>query len=708
MATIPLTISGIREAQQQLADLGKEFDKLKDDPIESDRLAKEFNKLAKEVHGAEEAFDEMNKSGKNLSATFEQIYGDDLQPMTSRIGELEDRMYELALAGQQNSEEFQTMAAEAAKLRQTIIETDKQVDLLAENRGLSVVATGFRQVGESLLRLDFEGAARDAKVLNASLTGLGSRGAKALKGLGSTVVQLGKTFVKMGAALLANPIFLMAAVVTALVAAIIALMNELGLLQPILDALSAAFEFVKEAIMGVVQALKDFSDWLGITNYEAQELASTFQGAADEIIAKADELQKKITQNYDQEIALAQIAGEDTTRLEIEKQDAIRKTADARRKALEVKIRQNEVSKKLDEEEIKTLKDKLAAENDLVRQANNEIQKIRLRDQVQQQKDREAQIAKDKAAYQKRLQAQRDFEKMRLQISRQIQDLELDLQEDGINKDLEANQVKYARLIEDVKANEKLTAEERTRLIELYNEQEFEKRKEIELKYQKDLQEAVDAANKERKEKEEAERLEELERQKNFNEALLAADKELRDKQLAEQKARLDARVHLQEAFIGSIQSLEQGLAAAGVRTAGLQKVLALVEIATSTAKAIANIVAGATAAAAAGGPAAPFLVGGYIASGIATVAGAIASAKAALSSAPSIGGSTASSTSVPSATPAQPSFELFGQNNDANNLGDTENEENTQNINVTAMVSEVELTAKQKKQQKLQESAIL
>ena len=115
MANIPLTISGIKEAQAQLKALGDEFERLKKDPIESAKLAKEFNDLSKQVHKAEEAFDEMDKSGKRLSATFEQIYGEDLQPMSSRIGELEDRLYELALAGQTNTDEFREMTGEVAR-----------------------------------------------------------------------------------------------------------------------------------------------------------------------------------------------------------------------------------------------------------------------------------------------------------------------------------------------------------------------------------------------------------------------------------------------------------------------------------------------------------------------------------------------------------------------------------------------------------------
>ena len=59
-----------------------------------------------------------------------------------------------------------------------------------------------------------------------------------------------------------------------------------------------------------------------------------------------------------------------------------------------------------------------------------------------------------------------------------------------------------------------------------------------------------------------------------------------------------------------------------------IQKAFAITQLTIDTAKSISSVIAGATAAAAAGGPAAPFLIGGYIASGIATVTKSMSTAK--------------------------------------------------------------------------------
>ena len=104
--------------------------------VETGNTVNDLNKLEKELEGVDKATKQTSQDMYNLSARFEDIYGD-LQPLSSRLGEIEDRMYELALAGKQNTDEFRALQAEVVRYRQTIIETDRSVDLLAEQgRGL--------------------------------------------------------------------------------------------------------------------------------------------------------------------------------------------------------------------------------------------------------------------------------------------------------------------------------------------------------------------------------------------------------------------------------------------------------------------------------------------------------------------------------------------------------------------------------------------
>ena len=92
-------------------------------------------KQVKDGSGAFELLTEeatrLQKSMGVLNTTFEETYGN-IQPLTGRLGELEDKMYELALAGKQNTEEFKTLQTEAIKMRRTIVDVDETVDAFAQ------------------------------------------------------------------------------------------------------------------------------------------------------------------------------------------------------------------------------------------------------------------------------------------------------------------------------------------------------------------------------------------------------------------------------------------------------------------------------------------------------------------------------------------------------------------------------------------------
>jgi len=100
----------------------------------ADSQAKQIDKLNTAVEGLDNAQDKATKSTKDLNATFEDVYGD-LKPLTARMGEAEDRLYELALAGQQASKEYQELLGVVANYRKTQMETDRVVDASATTLG---------------------------------------------------------------------------------------------------------------------------------------------------------------------------------------------------------------------------------------------------------------------------------------------------------------------------------------------------------------------------------------------------------------------------------------------------------------------------------------------------------------------------------------------------------------------------------------------
>jgi len=90
-----------------------------------EKVNQQMDNLAKSLKNAD-------KEATNLDATFEEIYGD-LQPLTARMGEAEDRLYELGLAGKQTSREYQDLLKQVGDYRKVQIQTDLAVDAAASN-----------------------------------------------------------------------------------------------------------------------------------------------------------------------------------------------------------------------------------------------------------------------------------------------------------------------------------------------------------------------------------------------------------------------------------------------------------------------------------------------------------------------------------------------------------------------------------------------
>ena len=89
----------------------------------SEEAAKAFEKLSK-------AIDKTEKSANDLDATFEEVYGD-LKPLTARMGEAEDRLYEMSLAGQQATQEYKDLLAAVGNYKKVQMQTDLVIDAAA-------------------------------------------------------------------------------------------------------------------------------------------------------------------------------------------------------------------------------------------------------------------------------------------------------------------------------------------------------------------------------------------------------------------------------------------------------------------------------------------------------------------------------------------------------------------------------------------------
>ena len=274
-----------------------------------DTASKEFDNFAKSIKA-------VDSSATNLDATFEEVYGD-LQPLTTRMGEAEDRLYELALAGKQSSQEFKDLLASVGNYRKTQIQTDMVVDAAATTLGqkltgsLNAAAGAFSLVQGSMALFGAESKDVEAailKVQSAMAISQGvetiAEGAKSVRALG-TAIQATTAFQKVStaaqwlwnAAMNANPIGALVIGITALIAA------GYKLTQYFMDS-AEANEKAASATKRNTEALKQQSTNVAQSSNKLKTYNDQQYALAQAAGASNEQLRKLALKHKDEEVAL--------------------------------------------------------------------------------------------------------------------------------------------------------------------------------------------------------------------------------------------------------------------------------------------------------------------------------------------------------------------------------------------------------------------
>jgi hypothetical protein len=191
--------------------------------------------------------EEAQRDLENLSKSFEDVYGD-IKPLSTVVGELEDRLYQMAQAGDTTSDEFKNLTKEAGRLKTAQKSVDEIMDrssrTLTEkvSTGLNTVASGavlvsstmqeFGVIGEDTAKQVNRGIAAISFVqfltgLNETF-GIFGKISKAVKSL--TIFQKASTAAQWlwNAAMSANPLGAIVVAITAVIAAGYALISMFG------------------------------------------------------------------------------------------------------------------------------------------------------------------------------------------------------------------------------------------------------------------------------------------------------------------------------------------------------------------------------------------------------------------------------------------------------------------------------------------------
>lgn len=626
-----------------------------------------------------------------------------LSGVTSLKAEL--RQLKAAIADASDPEQMAALAQRAGEVADRIKDANEAVNVFASGSKFEQISNSFGGIKDSIMSLDFEEASEKAKVFAKNLGGLNAADiSKSMKGLTSTITTMGGAFVKLGAQILANPIFLLAAIVIAIVVAIGVFLNKIGVLQKVLD-------FLMIPVNALIDAFKELTDWLGLTSYAAEENARKMEKSNEKAFKSSEKRTEAISDGYDIEIAKAKAAGKDTTKLEVEKSKAItdaakKRLSDARSEYAGLKG----LTDKDSVERRKALKKRIEDENKLIKDGSKERSMLLIQEQA------DAAAAEKKAAEEAKAKREENAKKYReglKAIQAEINaanKLLVDSTKTQTQKEIDDIKTKYAALIAEAKKyKQDITALEKAQALEI-NEVRKDEAKESEFLVTKSAQTTIDTMIATRTQQLQIQgegNMKSFEDQQKYNDAVMAAEEQLAQARLGAAKGLIAGLTEL----AGENKKLANALFI-------VDKALAIGEIIVNTQKEISGYYANptwkllpdgglalASAAAAGAKIRAATSIGTIVASSVSKFMGG----GGASVSTPSGGGggvatASASASSVPSFVPGN----LFGQGNAANSTGSTQGVESNQNITVTAVVSETEMTGVQNKVNKILKNAVL
>jgi len=247
----------------------------------ADEAAKGFNNLNKSL-------DATSESIRDVNATFEEVYGD-LQPLTTRLGEAEDRLYELAAAGQQTSKEYQDLLETVANYRKIQIQTDAVVDAASvrfdEKLGgaLQGAASAFAGVQGAMALMGSESEELEetlVKLQGAMALAEGVRGIregiKSFQALGTTVQNVFKGMSTATKAFAVTGIGL--------------LVTGIGLVVSNLDKLKEKFLGVTQSQTALKEATKEGAKAFADATIAVNEVGLAFEQAKKGVISKEQAL----------------------------------------------------------------------------------------------------------------------------------------------------------------------------------------------------------------------------------------------------------------------------------------------------------------------------------------------------------------------------------------------------------------------------------
>ena len=311
------------------------------------------------------------------------------------IAQMKAELRELkgSIASATDPAQMAALAQQAGVLSDKIKDANEAVAVFASGSKFEQVSNGLGGIKDSLMSLDFEEAAEKSKTFATALGGINKTDiTKSLKGMMDMTKTLGGAFMKLSITIWSNPIFLIAAAVIAIIAVVALVLKSFGVLDDVMNAmmmpinmLIAGFKALTDWLGLTAYAAEDNASKTLAANEKvtesSKERAASMTADLGREIAEAKAAGKDTTK-----------LEEEKSNVQIKEADNRRATA---YKALAA---QRKLGEDADKETIKKLKKQITEENELIKQGYSDKKVAKLNDIAEAEADAEKAAEKAKAA----------------------------------------------------------------------------------------------------------------------------------------------------------------------------------------------------------------------------------------------------------------------------------------------------------------------
>lgn len=395
------------------------------------------------------------KSLEELGGKFEDAYKGVL-PLNTQIGELEDRLYQMAANGEAGSKKFIELTKEVGKMRKVIIDTDLAVDGMSQNLAQSVggalqgVASGFELAQGAMSAFGAGGEAVEEALLKVQSAMAISQG---IQGIRESIA----SFQALRKVVMSN-------VVVQKLLNFVMNLNPIGMIILAVAALGAAIYALWDPIKQLLQFFGLMGEEIESAEEKNKKLTKSIeaQTKATEALMK---MNSKMHDNRMRELELSDASEEEkhqATLDRLKQQEKERLTLIDQNKKNYQKDKENykQALKEGDSETAKSIKDRLQSEKDKIRELELNAKEYDIARREEEKRfteflrdEDEKQAEDDKKAKQEAAQRWREFQSNRLAEFRRIEDLRLELIDDTRKQQLEKQRISFERELQDLKAN---------------------------------------------------------------------------------------------------------------------------------------------------------------------------------------------------------------------------------------------------------------